>query len=128
MLSTKTLLVIGSGGFIGAVARVYVIGFANKISTWHTIALGTLSVNLLGSFIIGLFFALSMQLHISPEIKSFIQTGMLGAFTTYSTFALENLIYLQNQQYAHFAINMSLNAFGSVLAAALGFYIIKLLF
>lgn len=128
MLSLKTALVIGSGGFVGAISRVYAIGLVNRHTTWHHIAMGTLTVNLLGSFIIGLFFALTTQFAISSEIKSFLQTGMLGAFTTYSTFALESLIYLQSQQYANFFLNISANALGSILAAACGYYLIKLLF
>ena len=128
MLSIKTALIVGSGGFIGAISRVYVIGLVNRTTTWHNIALGTLTVNLVGSFIIGLFFALATQLHISSEVKSFLQTGILGAFTTYSTFALESLIYLQHQHYANFFINFSVNAFGSIIAAACGYYLIKLLF
>ena len=88
-MSWQTLLAIGSGGFLGSIMRAYLNGVVNRHLP-HTLPFGTLGVNLIGSFIIGLLFALFMHTStFSPTMKSFLTTGFLGGLTTYSTFAIE---------------------------------------
>ncbi len=128
-MGIKTLLAIGLGGFIGAVLRVYFIGWVHKITSWPMMGMGTLGVNLLGSMLIGMLFAFFTFTHFdSPHLKSFLQTGILGAFTTYSTFALEAFVMLTNHQYAHFALYFTGNAVGSVIAVFAGYWLVKLFF
>lgn len=119
-ISWQTILAVGAGGFFGAVARVYVTAFASS-QLPHTIPYGTFIVNILGSFLIGILFALFMHYSISPTIKSFLTTGFLGAMTTYSTFAIETL-FLFNVSLLLAFVNISINLFGTILAASLGFY------
>lgn len=127
-MSWPTLLAIGSGGFIGAVMRAWVSGLANRHIP-HDLPIGTLTVNMLGSFIMGLIFAwFSTQPGIPQHIKSFISTGFLGAFTTYSTFAIETFILLNGKTWAWALSNMALNVFGTILAAAAGYKIYLMLF
>lgn len=129
-MNMLTLLAIGSGGFVGATLR-YIIN--NYISHHypHTLPYGILFVNLLGSLIIGVMFALftftSLFSH-DTRLYAFITTGMLGALTTYSTFALDSFMMLNNGHYGMAAINMGLNVFGTVLFAGIGFMSIKLIF
>ncbi|MBP9493207.1 MAG: CrcB family protein, partial [Sulfurospirillum sp.] len=59
-MSWQTLLAIGSGGFLGSIMRAYLNGVVNRHLP-HTLPFGTLGVNLIGSFIIGLLFALFMH-------------------------------------------------------------------
>lgn len=125
-MSSKTLLAIGIGGFFGAVSRAYLTGFFSKLIPFHAVAIGTLSVNVLGSFIMGLLFAFFEGSTLSPELKSLLSTGFLGALTTYSTFALESFIMLSAGQYINFALNISLNIIGTIGAVALGFYMMQL--
>ncbi|HUH41785.1 MAG TPA: fluoride efflux transporter CrcB [Sulfurimonas sp.] len=124
-MSWQTILAIGSGGFIGAVLRAYLNGvISHKMP--HDIPFGTLGVNLFGSFIMGLLIAYFMYSTVfSLHAKSFLSTGILGALTTYSTFAVESFLLLHSGQIALALANISLNAFGSIFMAGGGFYIAK---
>jgi len=120
-----TILAVGSGGFIGAVLRVYFNGLiSHKLP--HTLPLGTLGVNLIGSFIMGFLVSYFMYSNsISLHTKSFLLTGILGALTTYSTFAIESLLLLQGGHFFLAASNIILNSLGTVAIAGLGFYVAK---
>jgi CrcB protein len=119
-MSISTILAVGSGGFIGANLRLFLNGFANHHLNFLSIPVGTLFVNLLGSFLIGLFFALFHNFEISPEVKTFLSTGLLGALTTFSTFAYENLLFLQGGNFLGAFLNISLNVFGTLVFAYFG--------
>ncbi|MCK9472576.1 fluoride efflux transporter CrcB [Sulfurimonas sp.] len=125
-MSWQTILAIGSGGFIGALLRAYLSGvISNKMP--HDLPFGTLGVNLLGSFIMGLLIAYFMYTTLfSLHVKSFLSTGILGALTTYSTFAIESFFLLEGGHILLAALNISLNAFGSIFMAGSGFYVAKL--
>ena len=120
-MSWQTLLAIGSGGFIGAVSRAYLNGLiSHKLP--HELPFGTLGVNLIGSLIMGILVAYFMNSEIfSLHVKSFLSTGILGALTTYSTFAIESVLLLQGGHYLLALTNMSLNVFGTVAFAGAGF-------
>jgi CrcB protein len=116
------LIAIGSGGFIGAILRYLITLNINKISTFE-ISLGTLAVNLLGSFILGLFIALFTIIDISDNTKLFLTTGLMGALTTYSTFAMESFLLI-DKSLNLFLINILSNLIGSILFAGLGYKLI----
>ncbi len=118
-----TFLAVGSGGFIGAGLRYFINNYISH-NYPHTLPFGILFVNLFGSLIMGSLFALFMFTSLFSQdtrVYSFITTGILGALTTYSTFALDSFMLLHNGNYAAAALNMSLNLFGSVLFAGIGF-------
>ncbi|EIM1087800.1 fluoride efflux transporter CrcB [Campylobacter coli] len=119
----NTLLIVGFGGFIGAILRMLSINLVNKFFPYFSF--GTLFVNVLGSFIIGLLFSYAQNKGLSPVIKSFISTGFLGAFTTFSTFSYENLLLLQSGNYFNFSLNILLNIILCLIAVWLGFIIFK---
>ncbi len=125
MMSWQSILIIGSGGFIGAVLRVYINGLiSHKVP--HLLPFGTLGVNLIGSFIMGCLFAYFMYTTIfSVHMKSFLTTGLLGALTTYSTFAMETFWLLEGGSILLALTNMALNVFGTILMAGGGFYLIS---
>lgn len=125
MMSWQTILAIGSGGFLGSVLRSYVNGLiSNKLP--HTLPLGTLGVNMIGSFIMGVLIAYFMYTtFFSLHVKSFLTTGILGGFTTYSTFAIESFFLLQGGNIAYGLLNMGLSLFGTVFMAGSGFYLAK---
>ncbi|MDD2791122.1 MAG: fluoride efflux transporter CrcB [Sulfurimonas sp.] len=121
-MSWQTILAIGSGGFVGAVLRAYLNGLISHRLP-HDLPYGTLSVNLFGSFVMGLLMAYFMYTSFfSLHVKSFLSTGLLGALTTYSTFAFESLLLLQGGHIALAALNVTLNAVGTILMAGGGFY------
>jgi len=125
MMSFQTILAIGSGAFIGAVLRAYINGVVNHHFP-HTLPFGTLSVNLIGSFIIGVLFAyFSYSTFFSVQAKSFLTTGFLGGLTTYSTFAMETVFLLSGGNLLMAGLNMALNTFGTVAMAASGYYLFK---
>jgi len=125
-MSWQTILAIGSGGFIGAVLRAYFNGLiSHKLP--HDLPFGTLGVNLVGSFIMGVLIAYFMYTtFFSLHVKSFLSTGILGALTTYSTFAIESFMLLEGGHIFLALTNISLNAFGTVFMAGGGFYLSKL--
>jgi CrcB protein len=124
-MSWQTILAIGSGGFIGAVLRAYLNGvISHKLP--HDLPYGTLGVNLIGSFIMGVLIAYFMHTtYFSTHAKSFLTTGILGALTTYSTFAIESFLLLKGGSVFLALTNMSLNVFGTVFMAGSGFYLVK---
>ncbi len=126
MMSWQTILAIGSGGFIGAVLRAYFNGLiSHKLP--HDLPFGTLGVNLVGSFIMGILIAYFMYTTIfSLHAKSFLSTGILGALTTYSTFAIESFLLLEGGHILLAMANISLNAFGTIFMAGGGFYLTKI--
>jgi CrcB protein len=120
-MSWQTILAIGSGGFIGAIARAYINGLINK-SIPHDLPFGTLGVNIIGSLILGILFAFFTYTQLfSLPLKSFLSTGMMGALTTYSTFALETF-WLLNQGSIFLGVtNIFLNVLFTIVSAGSGF-------
>jgi len=101
------LLIIGMGGFLGAISRFLIASYVQNASG-SLFPVGTLAVNVLGSFIIG-FAAMFFAQVVEPEYKAFVITGFLGALTTFSTFSWENVTMLQDGDYAKVALNIFLN-------------------
>lgn len=118
-MTYSTILAVGIGGFLGAIARVYVVHLANKTFI-SDFPYGILAVNVVGSFLIGVCFALFAVYNFSAETKSFLTSGFLGALTTYSTFAIESFFLLETSFFLGIS-NMALNLLGSVLAAGSGY-------
>ena len=124
MMNTLMIIAVASGGAIGATLRLLINGAVNKHFV-HALPLGTLAVNLLGSFIIGMLFAyFHLNTSLSPHLKTFMVTGILGALTTYSTFAIESFFLLESGDYMHAFANMALNLFGTILLAGIGYLFI----
>lgn len=124
MMNLATLIAVASGGAIGATLRLLINTTVNKHFT-HSLPLGTLTVNLLGSFMIGMIFAyFHLNTSLSPNLKTFMVTGILGALTTYSTFALESFFLLESGDYVHAFLNITLNLFGTILLAGVGYLLI----
>jgi CrcB protein len=120
------ILLIGVGGFLGAVSRFYVskgtmMLFGNKIPY------GTLAVNVIGSFILGLVFTLSVEkLVISENMRFLIAVGFLGAFTTFSTFSVETLYLIEDGAYLPAFMYVAGNVVLSLSAAFLGIGLARL--
>jgi len=84
-----TLVLVGVGGFLGAVSRYLVDGWVSNLSG-ATFPFGTLLINVSGSFVLGVLFALSVERAvIPPAIRAPVLIGFIGAYTTFSTLTLE---------------------------------------
>ena len=127
-MSWQTILAIGSGGFIGAILRVYLNGLiSHKLP--HDLPFGTLGVNLIGSFIMGALIAYFMySTFFSIHFKSFLTTGILGALTTYSAFAIESFLLIQSGSLSLAFLNIFLNSLGTILMAGGGYYLVNSFF
>ena len=113
------LLAVGSGGFLGAISRLYINMIISK-NYPHELPLATLGVNIVGSFLIGILIALFLYFTPSETIRLFLITGFLGALTTYSTFAIESY-FLLNSSFMYGVLNIILNVVGSIVAAGSGY-------
>ena len=116
---------IAAGGALGAVMRFWVSG---GIYAWlgRDFPYGTLTVNLIGSFIIGIAFVLlTERLTLGAEVRSFVLIGFLGAFTTFSTCSLETLILLQEGLLFKAAANILLSVLLCIIATWGGIILAK---
>ena len=112
------VLLVAAGGAIGAVARY---GSVQLISKYSAFPIGTMLVNIVGSFLIGVLMA-KLQ---SEPAKLLLVTGVLGGFTTFSAFSWDILQLLQKQQFAAAAIYVLGSVLLSLVAVYLGYSIIK---
>lgn len=115
------VLIIGCGGFIGAVLRYFISGVIQNISNSVSFPFGTLGVNLIGCYLIGLFTYLAEAHNVlNAEMRLFLLIGILGAFTTYSTFGNETLDILHNREILLAISNILLHVVLGLLAVWLG--------
>ncbi len=123
----KTLLLIGTGGFLGSISRF----LASRIMQNNfpsSFPYGTFLVNIAGCFLIGLVYSLSDRgALLNPGWKMFLAVGFCGGFTTFSTFANENLMMLRDGDFFHFALYTGLSIFLGIAATFAGVLIPKTL-
>ncbi|NLK73357.1 MAG: fluoride efflux transporter CrcB [Clostridiales bacterium] len=119
------IMILGIGGFIGSNLRYWISLWA-MVTFGNYIPFGTLIVNAIGSFILGLLTFYGIEsIQIDPRIRLLIGTGMMGALTTFSTFSLETFNYLRDSDYSLALINIGLNVAVSLCAVWLGFMFAK---
>jgi fluoride exporter len=114
-----TLLAIFSGAGFGALLRWF-LGI--KLNSYTpSIPLGTLSANLIGGYLIGLFIAFfASNTAIAPEWRLFIITGFLGGLTTFSTFSAEIVALIQEGRFSMSVVAVFLHVMGSIMMTLLG--------
>ena len=119
----SSLLAVFIGGSVGSVLRWAVSMKMNPLNA-H-IPLGTLMVNLIGGFIIGLAMAIFTRMtHLDPTWKLLITTGFCGGLTTFSTFWLEVVYLMQDGRFGWALANMLLNLAGSLAMTLLAFMLV----
>ena len=118
------LLSVGIGGFMGAILRFSLSSWVGKATT-SFFPWGTLTVNVLGSFLIGFLFLYFQQSSFSPTQKALLITGLLGALTTFSTFSLETVLLMQEELYVKAFFNVFLNVLFSLGATVLGMWLFR---
>ncbi len=116
----QQLLAIAGGGALGAVMRFLVSSGVYRV-LGKEFPYGTLTVNLLGSFFMGLCFILMVERNlVSMEWRSIIMVGFLGAFTTFSTFSMETLSLLESGELTRALLNILLSVTLCLVATWIG--------
>lgn len=119
-MELQKLLYVGLGGFLGSVARYAISLGATRV--WGAqFPYGTLIVNGLGGFLIGLIMELSLATDWIPvNLRIFLVTGIMGGLTTFSTFSYETMSLFGDGSYGRAALNILLNVFLSLGGVSLG--------
>ena len=122
---SKEIIYIFIGGGTGSALRYCVqLLMHERIVPYH-FPWATFAVNLLGSFLIGLFYALSERFHLSAEVRLLLTTGLCGGFTTFSTFSNDGINLLKGEFYGTFILYTSLSIGIGLVAALAGGYVGK---
>jgi CrcB protein len=117
------LVLIGLGGFAGAISRYLVDGFVSD-RTGGGFPWGTLAVNATGSFVLGALFAMTTERAILPaELRGPLMIGFIGAYTTFSTYMLESWGLVESGSYGPAIANLGGSMLLGLLAVAAGLLI-----
>lgn len=114
------ILLVGIGGALGAVARYLMGKWIMAFTAATVIPMGTLGVNMIGCFIIGICYVLAGKQVISPEMKLILMTGFLGGFTTFSSLELETMSLIREHHWGHALLDVFINVTVGLLFVALG--------
>jgi CrcB protein len=117
---------VAIGGAIGAILRFLLSRFIG--STFSTVfPLGTFVVNISGSFLIGFFYSIFDKIIATPEIRAFLLIGIIGAFTTFSTFVLETFNLFKDGEILQGFLNIFLSQVGGLISLFLGIVFARIL-
>ena len=122
----KNVLIVGLGGFLGSSGR-YLLHLAILKVGWDRLPLATLTANVIGCLIFGVVLGLSLrsEARLSPGLIIFLTTGFCGGFTTFSTFAIENIAMLERDDYLAMATYILVSVLMGFFAAYAGLYLTK---
>jgi fluoride exporter len=120
----KLVLMIGIGGFIGTISR-YLLSLLIQNKFLSTFPYATLGVNIIGCFLIGIVYALSDRGNVTVEWRLFLATGILGGFTTFSSFSNDTISMLRDAQYGSALLYVGFSVFIGLLATIGGIFLIK---
>lgn len=123
----RTVLLVGTGGFIGSAMRYLLQVFVEK-GMGSTFPLGTLIANIAGSFLIGIVFALAEKQVMSAEWRLFMSVGICGGFTTFSAFAFNNFNMIKEHTWNQLMLNVGGNLILGVFAVYLGIILVRSVF
>jgi CrcB protein len=123
----RTILIVGTGGFIGSVMRYLLQIFVEKGMS-STFPMGTFIANIAGSFIIGIVFALAEKQMMNSEWRLFMSVGICGGFTTFSAFAFNNFNMIKEHSWNQLILNVGGNLILGVFAVYLGIILVKSVF
>jgi CrcB protein len=115
-----TTLSIATGGAVGALLRYWVSAGVYAV-LGRGFPYGTLVVNVLGSLVMGFLYVLFLErMSAGPELRGAILIGLLGAFTTFSTFSIETLNLIEQADYLKAVLNMGISVLACMLAVWFG--------
>ncbi len=118
-------LAIAAGGAVGAISRYWMTGSVGQM-LGYSFPFGTLSVNVLGSFLMGLFaILLTEKIPLDDSVRLGLITGMLGAFTTFSAFAMDTLGLMESGAMVKTLVYVMASVLVCIIAAWAGVFIAK---
>ena len=121
----KSIIIIAVGGAIGSVARYGTQTCVYRLYP-SVFPLGTFLINLLGSLLIGVIYALAEKGNLlTPEWRLFLTTGFCGGFTTFSTFAYENANLMRSSDFLYAGLYIVGSVVLGIAAVFLGIFLIK---
>jgi len=121
------LFLIGLAGFVGTLARYGLSGVVAK-RYGETFPLGTLAVNLIGCFLVGLLFHLMQERFlVNHNLRTIILVGLLGGFTTFSSFGLQTFTLLQDGEFGFAALNLGVSNFAGLFLVWAGYTLARVL-
>ncbi len=120
----QSIVAVGIGGFFGSIFR-YLISHYINISAHSTFPFGTLTVNVVGSFLIGIIIAAALEGDLNKSMRLFLATGFCGGFTTFSSFSYEFFSLLQHEQTGYAFLYAAASFVLGLAFVWLGFYLIK---
>jgi CrcB protein len=124
----KMVLMAAMGGAIGASAR-YLVGIGTLRFIGPGFPWGTLIVNVVGSLIMGLLIAsFALRFSVSNEVRTFLVTGALGGFTTFSAFSLDFAVLMERKAQGLALAYLGASVALSILALIAGLYIARTIF
>lgn len=110
-------LLLGLGALAGAFPRYKI---AESPILFGILPINILIINVVGSFILGMFVVISMNFNLDPKYSVFIAIGFCGSFTTMSSFALQSVSLIDSKHFALFGLNLIGNVGLSILALVIG--------
>jgi CrcB protein len=119
------LLAVALGGALGSLLRYFVAG-AVQSAAWPGFPWGIFVVNISGGFIMGVVVELgALKFHLEPPVRAFLTVGILGGYTTFSTFSLDSVLLIERGAWAAAAAYMVGSTLLSVLALFAGLWIVR---
>lgn len=119
----KNILIVGAGSFVGGIARYLTYHFIDKRIA-GSFPFNTFTVNIIGSLLLGIIAGLLIKNHLNDTTRLALAVGFCGSYTTFSTFALENM-QLLNEKPATALVYISSSVIIGLAAVVLGFYLGK---
>ena len=121
----KNILLVGMGGGIGSIARFLAQKYVYQLYP-HPFPMGTFLVNISGCFLIGVIYALAEKNNLfDPGLRLFLITGICGGFTTFSSFALENIVLAKSGEFFQFFLYIALSVVLGLLATVAAIALFK---
>ena len=124
----KRLLFVALGGALGSLARYLLSGWVYRLYSSSSLPIGTIAVNVLGCFVLGLLWGISEEVELSPLLRLFLFVGLLGGLTTFSTFVLETLNLARDGEVRLGVANLLMSVGLGLLVMAFGLLLGKGLF
>jgi len=126
-MNPAILFAVALGGALGSLLR-YFVASAIQSAAWPGFPWGIFAVNVSGGFVMGLIVELgALKLQISPEMRAFLTIGILGGYTTFSTFSLDSVLLIQRGAYVSAAGYILGSTALSILALFAGLWVVRAL-